>query len=182
VTKQVKVRARSRFTVAVHREELGIGVHDGPRGDVSVKVESDLPVVAERPVYFNYMGSWDGGHDVVGAVDAFRTWYFAEGCTRPGFHTWLCLQNPQEKDANVTLRYMCGDGSNVTKQVKVRARSRFTVAVHREELGIGVHDGPRGDVSVKVESDLPVVAERPVYFLFNGTIAGGHNALGEAGP
>ncbi len=75
---------------------------------------------------------------------------------------------------------MCGDGNNLTRRARVRARSRFTVAVHREEMGIGVHDGPRGDVSVKVESDLPIVAERPVYFLFNGSIAGGTNTMGLA--
>jgi len=178
VARMVKLPPRSRFTFHVNSYVSGL--------ENSARVISPQEgLMVERAMYFLYSvggETWAGGHDSFAVKAPSNTWYFAEGCTRPGFHTWLCLQNPQEKDANVTLRYMCGDGSNVTKQVKVRARSRFTVAVHREELGIGVHNGPRGDVSVKVESDLPVVAERPVYFLFNGTIAGGHNALGEAGP
>jgi len=31
-----------------------------------VKIEAASPIVAERPMYFNYKGSWTGGHDVVG--------------------------------------------------------------------------------------------------------------------
>jgi hypothetical protein len=38
----------------------------GAERNVSIKVTSDLPIVAERPMYFNYKGSWSGGHDVVG--------------------------------------------------------------------------------------------------------------------
>ena len=39
----------------------------GPDKNVSIKVEADAPIVAERPMYFNYGDSWTGGHDVVGA-------------------------------------------------------------------------------------------------------------------
>jgi hypothetical protein len=31
-------------------------------------VASDQPIIAERPMYFNYNGAWTGGHDVVGYV------------------------------------------------------------------------------------------------------------------
>jgi hypothetical protein len=41
-------------------EEIGEGK------DVSLHVQSTLPVVAERPMYFIYKDKWDGGHDVVG--------------------------------------------------------------------------------------------------------------------
>ncbi|MBC7228935.1 MAG: VCBS repeat-containing protein [Actinobacteria bacterium] len=178
VRRELKVKARSRATVAVHGDSLGIGAHDGPHGDVSIKVTSDVPVVAERPMYFNYNGAWPGGHNVVGSPRPHTKWVFAEGCTRPGFHTWLCLQNPGDVVARVTLDYLCGDGKNVRRELTVKARSRATVAVHGDDLGIGVHDGPHGDVSIRVTSDLPIMAERPVYFLFNGRIAGGHNTEG----
>ncbi|MGQ9536428.1 MAG: DUF5719 family protein, partial [Actinomycetota bacterium] len=135
------------------------------------------PIVAERPMYFNYAGVWDGGHDAMGAAQPSREWYFAEGCTRPGFHTYLCLQNPGDEPAEVTLDYLCGDGTNVTRQVTVKARSRYTVAVHGELEGIGVQDNGRGDVSIRVTADRPIVAERPMYFSFNG-LAGGHNTMG----
>ena len=41
--------------------------------EVSVKIESDLPIVAERPMYFIYNG-WDGGHDVAKQWGQPRTW------------------------------------------------------------------------------------------------------------
>jgi len=38
----------------------------GADKNVSIKVVADAPIVAERPMYFNYQGAWTGGHDVVG--------------------------------------------------------------------------------------------------------------------
>jgi hypothetical protein len=178
VTKAATVGAKSRYTVAVHGDAQGIGVHDSEHGDVSIKVTSSEPIVAERPIYFNYSGIWDGGHNVMGAEAPSAEWYFAEGCTRSGFHTWLCLQNPGDTPAKVQLDYLCGDGANVHKELTISARSRATVAVHGDALGIGVHDNAHGDVSIKVTSDVPIMAERPVYFLYGGSIAGGHNTEG----
>jgi len=176
--RELVVKPKSRFTVAVHQPGLGIGAHDSAHGDVSIKVSSDQPVVAERPMYFNYNGAWDGGHDVMGAESPQREWFFAEGCTRPGFHTWLCLQNPGEEPAHVVLDYLCGDGANERRELTINPRSRATVAVHQPGLGIGAHDSAHGDVSIKVTSDQPIMAERPVYFLYGGSIAGGHNTGG----
>ena len=79
--------ARSRVTLHLNHV-LGPGV------DFSFHVGADVPIVAERPMYFLYNGAWSGGHDVLGAAAPQAEWYFAEGCTRPGFDTWLCLQNP----------------------------------------------------------------------------------------
>ncbi|MDD5667376.1 MAG: DUF5719 family protein [Actinomycetota bacterium] len=180
--RNVTVKARSRYTVAVHDATNGIGIHDGPHGDVSIKVTSTQPIVAERPMYFDYNGAWAGGSNVMGATSAQVGWYFAEGCTRPGFHTWLCLQNPTGADAEVTIDYLCGDGARVSRKVSVRKSSRYTVAVHDATNGIGIHDGPHGDVSIKVTSTQPIVAERPMYFSYNGSINGGHNVLGSPLP
>lgn len=68
-------RPRSRSTIDVNREV-------GPGQDVSVRLIADAPIVAERPVYFNYGGVWAGGHDVMGAKSPGTEWHFAEGCTR----------------------------------------------------------------------------------------------------
>ena len=66
----------------------------------------------------------------VGANAPRADWYFAEGCTRPGFDTWLCLENPEDHDALVDITYMCGDGQTVTRTgIAVAARSRRTVPV-----------------------------------------------------
>ena len=76
------------------------------------------------------------------------------------------------------LDYLCGDGVNEQRELTIKARSRFTVAVHGEGLGIGVQDNNHGDVSIKVSSDQPIVAERPMYFSMGGGIVGGHNTQG----
>ncbi|MBC7248082.1 MAG: VCBS repeat-containing protein [Actinobacteria bacterium] len=178
VYREVVMGPRSRSSIPVHGWDVGIGVHDNQHGDVSIKVRSDLPIVAERPVYFNYNGAWNGGHDVMGADAPRKEWYFAEGCTRPGFQTWLCLQNPNPRATRVHIDYLCGDGNNVRREVFVEAYSRSSIPVHGWDVGIGVHDNQHGDVSIKVTSDLEIVAERPVYFNYNGAWAGGSDIIG----
>ena len=73
--KNYPVKKTSRYTVDVNTEV-------GADQDVSCVVTSDQPIVAERPMYFNYHGKWTGGHDVVGAPAPATTFYFAEGTTR----------------------------------------------------------------------------------------------------
>ncbi|MCG2795339.1 MAG: hypothetical protein L6427_05670, partial [Actinomycetia bacterium] len=65
----------------------------GGNQDVSMKVESNRDIVAERPMYFNYHGWCTGGTDEVGVSEPGTTWYLAEGATHPGFDEWICIQN-----------------------------------------------------------------------------------------
>jgi hypothetical protein len=50
----VEVAPRSRLTIPVHDQALGIGRSDSVAGDVSIRLRSTngVPVVAERPMYF----------------------------------------------------------------------------------------------------------------------------------
>src|SRR5450759_2788675 len=61
-----------------------------------VKLTSSAQFLAERPMYFDYAGKWDGGHCLLG-TSAHPTWYFAEGYTGPGFDEWLCLWTPERR-------------------------------------------------------------------------------------
>ncbi len=156
----VELPARSRITVHLnHLLEPGI--------DFSFAVLSSVPVVAERPMYFRYRDAWTGGHDVLGAASPLQEWFFAEGCTRSGFDTWLCIQNPGAEDALLEIDYHRGDGTTLTRSgIMVAARSRLTIPVHEEGAGNGRHDTLAGDVSIHLRSSngVPVVAERPMYF------------------
>ena len=100
----------SRSTVGV-KDKLGRG--NDAAHDFSAKVEctNGQSIIAERPMYFNYKGVWTGGHDVVGATSPPTTFYFAEGTCRPDFDPYLCIQNPGDADADVTITYMKGDGT-----------------------------------------------------------------------
>ena len=173
---QVTVAPYSRSTV-VPRSKLGTG--DDPVHDFSTVVTSDKPIVAERPMYFDYNGDWTGGHDVVGATSQSSVFYFAEGTTRPGFDPYFCIQNPGDAAATVTLRYMKGDGTSLSDQVVVGPHSRSTV-VPRNKLGVG--NDPAHDFSTEVTSDQPVVAERPMYFNYQDTWTGGSDVMGATSP
>ena len=158
------VPAMKRFTVDVNATV-------GPGRDVALKVESDQPVVAERPMYFSYNWMWDGGHITIGAPTTRTTWFFAEGTTRAGFDEWLCLSNPGDLDARVNIVYAFQDGGTQVQELTLVPGQRFSVAVRRVV-------GPDKDVSVTVESDQGLVVERSLYFTYHDAWDGGHNTIG----
>ena len=176
----ITVPATTRSTVTV-TDTLGVG--DDAAHDFSCKVEctNNLDIVAERPMYFNYgapeLVSWTGGHDVVGALSPAEEFYFAEGTTRPGFQPFLTIQNPASVEAQVVITYMRGDGTNQQQALTVPAHSRATVTV-TDILGSG--DTTAYDFSATVEStnNVDIIAERPMYFNYNGVWTGGSDVVG----
>ena len=156
---------------------VSISVNDvvGPGKDVSVSLASTPGIVAERQVYFNYMGVWTGGSVAAGTAMPEKSWYFAEGTTRQGFSEWLCLQNPSKVAFTANLTYMLGDGRTIDKSVELAANSRVTLDVNHEV-------GPGQDVSVKATAPEAFIAERPMYFDYKNTWRGGHTATGAPSP
>jgi hypothetical protein len=167
------IQARSRETVYVN------GFLD-PGLDVSVKVESDRGLVAERPMYFSYKGAWNGGSVVTGVTAPSKQWYFAEGTTRPGFEEWLCIQNPQDVELSVKVHYYTPTEVQ-EKSYIVPARYRFTIDVNGEAALFWPQE-PHQDVSLKVEADLGIIAERPMYFKYMNDWDGGDTAVGVTQP
>jgi hypothetical protein len=139
-----------------------------PDTDLSVKVESDRPVVAERAMYWNDRG---GGHGSNGVTDPSRTWYLAEGTTAWGFEEWVLVQNPQAAKASVEISFLTTGGQVVNHDVELAGNSRFSLNV-ADVVG-------EDDVSTFVYSDIPVVAERAMYW--NGRTEG-HACVGSATP
>lgn len=162
---------KQRVIVGAHsRKTVDVNAAIGPEKDTSVKVQAGKPVVAERPVYFDYKGAWTGGHTVVGSTGLGRTWYFAEGTTRRGFEEWLCLMNPGP-ETTARLEYMFTDGQSEVRTYTLRANARTTLSVNDEV-------GPEKDVSVSVRSGGDILCERPMYFNYRDSIDGGHTVLG----
>ena len=136
--------------------------------DVSVKIDADEKVICERSMYWN--GRIDG-HDSIGVTAPYTTWYLAEGCTDYGFEEYVCIQNPRAGDATVNITYNTPSGPVERKPLEVPAGSRVTVKVN--------DDLPPCDVSTRVESDVPVVAERAMYW---DSRRGGHSSIGVSSP
>ncbi len=150
-----------------------------PGAEIAAVVTSDLPVVAERAVYFD-MGERSGGSVAMGAQAAAEEWYFAEGYTGGEFDTWLLLANPSPSPVTAFASLQRGDGVILEREVPLQPRSRATV--HIDEIP-GLENA---EVSTRVRADYPgVVAERAMYFSYHGsfgTAGGGHAAVGAVAP
>jgi hypothetical protein len=180
-TQEMGEQERSGYTVPA-RSRKTFKANDvlGADYQASLTVESDQPVVAERPMYFDYMGrgahGWRGGHCVMGTNTLSKEYNFAEGTTRSGFEEWVTLQNPNNQAITVQADYQLGQGQGdqVERTYTIPAESRYTVFVEDEV-------GRDKDVSVRLTSADDFLAERPMYFSYsyNGLgVQGGHCVIG----
>ena len=150
---------RGDCLVGAHaRATLHLDAVPGLEGkDVSCTVRADRPLVGERAVYYD-LDSRRGGHADTGAGAPSREWFFSEGYTDGAFDTFFLLSNPGFTDARVEMRLRCEDGSDFACAYEVPAQRRLTV--HVDELpGLA-----RAAFATRIISDVPVVAERAVYF------------------
>ena len=144
------------------RTTINVNSQVGEGKEVSAKVVSDKEISVERPMYFSYNGVWSGGHDSEGATTTDSSWYFAEGYTGSGFEEWICVLNPGGQETDITFNFQTQEAGPLEKTgFKVPAHSRSTFKIN-DVLGSGFQN------SLKLESRYPVVAERPMYFDYQG--------------
>jgi hypothetical protein len=124
-------------------------------------IDSTLPIVAERAMYFGDNPLWYGGHGTMGVPEASHTWTHAEGATGSFFDTFLLLANPDEVNVKVRLTYVSfASGQRVVRDKTIPALGRLTINVEEDAPQIG-----GGGVAVRVESlGAPIVSERAVYW------------------
>ncbi|MFH1150408.1 MAG: hypothetical protein V1748_08030 [Actinomycetota bacterium] len=142
-TKKVAAFSRASFSMATD-----IGAKDA-----SIQVRANLPVIAERSMYFD---SRREGTESVGVIAPSNTFFLAEGTTAWGFTSYVLVQNPNAGDAVVTVTYMTPDGPVVQEPFTMPGLSRKTLLVN-EVLAAT-------DFSTRVDADVPVVAERAMYW------------------
>ncbi len=142
-----------------------------PDSEVSIIVEADRGVVAERAVYFDE-GGIRGGSATIGTRRPSRWWYFAEGNTRYGRRQRLVLFNPGDTNAVVTVKYMLANGSVMKRRHQVAAGSRLVLNVDD-----AAEAGTRKRPAVRLVSSVPIVAERLMFFDWQG-YSGGHASIG----
>lgn len=177
LSQSVSVAASTRMTLDVN-VFLQVSRFAGGQ-DVSVALTSNVPIVAERPIYFNFAGNTPGGSDIVGTAQPGQHFTFANGETLPGYNTFLTILNPPgQSTATVTATYY-SQGSRIGQSVaNVPSGQRGTIAVNWAL--------PSGkQFLIQVDSSQPVVIERPLYFHIAvpgipGIVNGGSSVLGSA--
>lgn len=135
---------------------------------VSTRVASTKPIIAERAMYWNGRA---GGHCAVGVQDPGKEWYLAEGSTN-NFETWILLQNAGGSKATAQLTYMTPGGEKEGPQVVLDPGSRQTVNVADKVAN-------EDSISTKIVSDQPIIAERAMYW---NNRKGGHCEHGSDYP
>jgi hypothetical protein len=138
-------------------------------------IESNVPIVAERAMYFGDSPIWLGGHGSAGVPELTSTWFYAEGATGSLFDTFILLANPHPVDVRVRITYTTDAGQVIVRGRTLPAASRLTINLEDE--------GPElanVAVATRVESlTLPIVSERTMYW---GTTGAGwreaHNTFG----
>jgi len=121
-------------------------------------------VVAERAMYGNSR-AW--AHGSIGITAPAPTWYLAEGSTAGGMETFILVQNPGDAPAQVTLSFLTAEGERPGPGATLAPGTRRTFKANDYVNSY--------DVSTRVESDQPVVAERAMY---GNSRAWAHGSIG----
>lgn len=148
-----------------------------PQGGSHVSVASFITVtsgpgiVAERPLYFN-----NGGLDTMGATTPETSFYFSEASSLKSgsaqYNTFLNIMNPSTTaTANLTITYYtgsCGQSGQSacpTETGSIAPESRNVY--NPNDVGLNQK------LAIGITSNIPIVAERAMYYSDNIPTAGG---------
>jgi hypothetical protein len=136
-----------------------------------------------------------GSHAEGSLASPGLTWYLAEGATHGAFDLYYLLQNPNEVDAQVRIRYLLPGGAPpIEKTYTVPRASRRTIWVDDETFDVGGSGGGGGspqkllaatDVSavIEVTNNQPIVVERAMYMSRGSEpYSAGHGSAGVQAP
>jgi hypothetical protein len=157
-TRTVSIGANARASLFVN-EFL-------PNLAFGMRVDSGLPIAAERAMYFRQDGT-----AVAGIPEPSATWLFAEGATAFPHHTWFLLLNPTTTPANVTMTFFFEGGGSTARTLLVPPQSRASVFANQVL--------PPAAFSTRITSDQPIVAERSMFKVDTGS---GHAVPGATAP
>jgi hypothetical protein len=145
-------------------------------------IEADVPIVAERAMYFGDSPLWLGGHGSAGVPAPALRWYHAEGATGSLFDTFILLANPNAEPTGVNVSYFTDTGVSVHKMKELPAFGRLTINIEDEapELAsANVATLVTSTSSSSAPAGLPIVSERAMYWGTTGTgWREAHNSFG----
>lgn len=139
----------------------------GKAGLVNSLVEEVIPYAfgdAEGKItsWSKNCADWEGvrlrmGEELDGSPGFTHDYYFAEGYTGPGFHTWLCLSNTAAEEVYARVTYLYSDRPAGERYLSLPPDSRTTLYLNPDV-------GDEREFSLVVEASLDIVCERPMYF------------------
>lgn len=144
-----------------------------------VHVTNNVPIVVERPWYFNNLGVATGT-DAFGVTIPQKNYYFAEGASlkankagQPAYNTFVSVLNPSTTvTAHATITYYNGScGGN--GQTACQVQQATLIPLQRQVLIPANGQNLYAKYSIAVTADVPVVAERLTYIKDNIINAGG---------
>lgn len=134
-----------------------------PDTNFGTRIDSNLPIAAERAMYFR-----QDGNVVKGVASPSTTWLFGEGATAFPHQTWFLLLNPSSTvTANAVLTFFVEGGAPRTFTLPVPPQSRRSIFANQIL--------PPAAFSTRITSDAPIVAERSMFLANAG---GGHASEG----
>ena len=108
-------------------------------------VDSNVPIVAERAMYFGTARFWDGGHESAGVSEPSANWFLAEGATGSFFDTFILVANPNPTPTNVAMTFLTDQGQSIVRNYTVAANARLTVNMEEREPVAGQRRGVDDD-------------------------------------
>lgn len=181
VTKTYTVAPSTRFTTTVNND-LGIAA-SATQEAISAIVTSNVPIVTERPMYFNRASDLSSsGTDVLCATkDTSTSFYFAAGdstqTSSDSTREFITILNPSSTTtANITAKFY-SNGLVDTETAAVLPLHRGTI-----------QPTYRGQAAIQVTSDTGVVVERPIYYkgiavpTAGGTVTGAASTVAATTP
>jgi hypothetical protein len=145
----------SRTTIYVNQ------VPELEHSDVSASIVASVPIMVERSMYANRPGlPFSLGAAAMGVTAPATSWFLAEGATGTFFDDYVLIANPSPAAAEVSVRFLRGDGVEVARSYRVAAESRFTIFVD------AISELASADLSTVIESTngVPIVVERSMYW------------------
>ncbi len=171
VTRTVTVAPTARLTISA-----GL-IPELLNRSFATVVESNVPIVAERAMYFGTARFWDGGHESTGVSEPSANWFLAEGATGSFFDTFILVANPNPSATTVTITYLTDQGQSIARTHTVAANARLTINMEQEAAALA-----NTSASTTVTATQPIIVERAMYWPGNGLEwSEAHNSFGVTG-
>jgi hypothetical protein len=168
-------RVRTYRLAALTHKTLSINQEAGANQSVSMLVQSEQPLMAER-----IMSTQKGGFEAVtrsqGVTTPASSWYFAEGNTTAGWNTLLSVLNPGPDQAVLTVHYLPEQGGASQPEQNV-----YTLPSASRSTFVLNDDRPNQQFGMAITASADVVVERAEY-LVQSPWSGGSAVPGVMAP